>query len=265
MSASVLRACISSSVSVIVYRLRLLSSSLRRRATAFFIEGILPLARIIVNGIACLLGIRYAEKVNEAEGGINAPTSRTPPTREATCKDRISCPVLWCPNERTITAGIGAICYGWRTMIALVEFSYSSREKMHALSLEDYTALYERFPNIGLPEPGERPKDSWGYGLHEKKVIDLEKDGPFLAELGITYDIKRFRSMRKHVDAGNSFHVHVPNIGLLAINEVQVLDDSCTERLQEKLDKGWRILAICPPLDQRRPDYILGRTKDDET
>lgn len=35
------------------------------------------------------------------------------------------------------------------------------------------------------------------------------------------------------------------------------------ERDQEgvELDAGWRILAVCPQPDQRRPDYILGRTK----
>ena len=28
-----------------------------------------------------------------------------------------------------------------------------------------------------------------------------------------------------------------------------------------RLDDGWRILAICPPNSQRRPDYILGRSR----
>ncbi len=55
-------------------------------------------------------------------------------------------------------------------------------------------------------------------------------------------------------------HVHVPGIGLLLINEVDVQKDYCTEELQEKLEGGWRIIACCPQPDQRRPDYILGRT-----
>lgn len=57
-------------------------------------------------------------------------------------------------------------------------------------------------------------------------------------------------------------NVHVPNLGLLMVNEVTWLEDCCTEVLQEYLDKGWRILAVCPQPDQRRPDYILGRTKE---
>lgn len=57
--------------------------------------------------------------------------------------------------------------------------------------------------------------------------------------------------------------VAVPGNGLLRIRQVQVVRDSCTDFLQEQLDAGWRILAICPQPDQRRPDYILGRVKDD--
>lgn len=61
--------------------------------------------------------------------------------------------------------------------------------------------------------------------------------------------------------SGKLFQLTIPDIGLLSINEVDWLDDCCTEALQDKLDQGWRILAVCPPNAQRRPDYILGRTK----
>lgn len=54
--------------------------------------------------------------------------------------------------------------------------------------------------------------------------------------------------------------VHVPGLGLLIMNELHVERDSCTDRIQERLDEGWRIVAVCPQPDQRRPDYILGRT-----
>lgn len=53
--------------------------------------------------------------------------------------------------------------------------------------------------------------------------------------------------------------VALPGLGLLAINDVQVAEDCCTNGLQDYLNDGWRILAICPQPDQRRPDYILGR------
>lgn len=55
-------------------------------------------------------------------------------------------------------------------------------------------------------------------------------------------------------------HVHVPGFTLLGMTEVDWLEDSCTQVLQDRLDAGWRILAVCPQPDQRRPDYVLGRT-----
>lgn len=53
--------------------------------------------------------------------------------------------------------------------------------------------------------------------------------------------------------------VHVPDLGLLMMNEIELLEDGCTNALQGKLEDGWRILAVCPQPDQRRPDYVLCR------
>lgn len=55
-------------------------------------------------------------------------------------------------------------------------------------------------------------------------------------------------------------NVAVAGLGLLTVNEVELHCDLCTDALQAALDKGWRILAVCVQPDQRRPDYILGRT-----
>lgn len=55
--------------------------------------------------------------------------------------------------------------------------------------------------------------------------------------------------------------ISVPDTALMYIDEVTVEEDFCTNALQEMLDEGWRILAICPPNAARRPDYILGRRK----
>jgi hypothetical protein len=58
-------------------------------------------------------------------------------------------------------------------------------------------------------------------------------------------------------------NVHLPGLGLLSINEVMLLEDSCTDTLQDYIGSGWRIISVCPQPDQRRPDYILGRTNND--
>lgn len=51
-----------------------------------------------------------------------------------------------------------------------------------------------------------------------------------------------------------------PGPNLLNVNETLLMEDACTNALQENLDNGWRILAVCPQ-PQRRPDYVLGRKK----
>lgn len=55
-------------------------------------------------------------------------------------------------------------------------------------------------------------------------------------------------------------NVAVSGLGLLTINDVACHDDLCTDKLMELLDQGWRIVAVCVQPDQRRPDYILGRS-----
>lgn len=65
-----------------------------------------------------------------------------------------------------------------------------------------------------------------------------------------------------HGYVNTKIDVHTPGNVLLAVNEVDYFLNYCTEELQERLDEGWRILAICPQRDQRRPDYIMGRRRE---
>lgn len=57
----------------------------------------------------------------------------------------------------------------------------------------------------------------------------------------------------------NKCEVHMPGNMLATYNQVQLLEDCCTDALQDSLSAGWRIIAVCPQPDSRRPDYILGR------
>lgn len=54
------------------------------------------------------------------------------------------------------------------------------------------------------------------------------------------------------------YQISVANVGLMQIQLVDVLEDCCTDELQRQLDRGWRILAVCPPNDARRPTYVMG-------
>ena len=63
------------------------------------------------------------------------------------------------------------------------------------------------------------------------------------------------------LQTGTAVQIAVPDMALMYIDEVQVCEDYCTHALQDDLDNGWRILAVCPPNSARRPTYILGRRK----
>lgn len=64
------------------------------------------------------------------------------------------------------------------------------------------------------------------------------------------------------LQSGAAIQITIPDLALLLIDEVTYRDDCCTDELQNLLDDGWRLLAVCPPNAQRRPDYILGRRKE---
>lgn len=90
-----------------------------------------------------------------------------------------------------------------------------------------------------------------------------EEEAAWLRENGVEFTIKDFKNNYKPTaqHGGAQYHYHLPNIGLLLIEEVTWLEDACTEELQRKLDDNYRIIAVCPPNGQRRPDYILGRAR----
>lgn len=67
------------------------------------------------------------------------------------------------------------------------------------------------------------------------------------------------QNFNKHIEFNEKCDVHIANLGLLSINQVGLIEDACTDALQDILNKGWRIITVCPQPDQRRPDYILGR------
>lgn len=76
------------------------------------------------------------------------------------------------------------------------------------------------------------------------------------------------RAPRLNLDAADrvpminqKISVALPGFGLLMLNDVKVLVDCCTDVLSDELEDGWRIIAACPQPDQRRPDYVLGRTQ----
>jgi len=56
-----------------------------------------------------------------------------------------------------------------------------------------------------------------------------------------------------------------PSTALHNVREVMVLEDSCTDALQQKLSEGWRIISAQPQPDRRRSDFVLGRNDVNST
>lgn len=118
------------------------------------------------------------------------------------------------------------------------------KNKDYLVDLEKF--MYE-FPNITINIKGV-PKSLSESGLG--MIDELKKIVSKIEQAVNKFD--------KNVQFNSECNVHVPNLGLLAINKLAYATDYCTEELQELLDRGYRILAVCPQPDQRRPDYILG-------
>lgn len=83
-------------------------------------------------------------------------------------------------------------------------------------------------------------------------VVDrsLTRAKPFVREL-----------TRRHKEVAVNDRTNVAVMqehNLMRIDKVKIETNCCTDRLQDLLDDGWRILAICVQPNQRRPDYVLG-------
>lgn len=151
-------------------------------------------------------------------------------------------------------------------MIARIKFGYPAQDAIGKVGGTDegYAALSE----ILLPAPS-REQGNLGYMWPSDPLIDLETDGPKLIALGIEFVVVNFKGampLQALLPTGErvTVQISIPHIGLLAMTEVKVCEDFCTDRLQAELDAGWRMIAVCPPNAARRPDYILGRTREDK-
>jgi hypothetical protein len=148
-------------------------------------------------------------------------------------------------------------------MLATIELDYHFDSTAQKLDDDQWGRLRMGFTAIDLPET-KPEKYSLPYNLRSH-TIDLATTGELLISMGFSFSIKRFNGCHKVANEGDrtvNIQIAIPNLLLFAVDEVMVMEDDCTDRLQRNLDDGWRILAVCPAINQRRPDYILGRQKD---
>lgn len=154
----------------------------------------------------------------------------------------------------------------------------------------EWDAHAEPFIKVGAtcepfkgPDEGEDPEDYSEYFHLDSNMVMQASDLVLCAELGIPVTVKQklfldidpaeiFRAQAEKLEllqslpegvAGNTYNnrceVHMPGNLMATYNEVLLLEDGCSDALQEELNRGWRLISACPQPDSRRPDYVLGR------
>lgn len=137
-------------------------------------------------------------------------------------------------------------------MLAELVLDYDARCALQKLTAEEYKTLRSK---IGRRLP-ENPAD---LGFSETVIIGTHDEISAFNDVGVTIGIRQICVAKPLNELiGNSYKIEIPNIGLLAIDTVCVKEDCCTDELQEFLNNGWRIIAVCPAAT-RRPDYVLGK------
>ena len=145
-----------------------------------------------------------------------------------------------------------------------IELGYQSATLIKALPPEQYAELRAEFPEFELAEDQTSVNDWCQWRVHGT-IADLDK----LARFGLEPTVKRIRGQFlekvfvptvgvKPPPEPNVVNISIPNQALFAVQTVDYLEDYCTNELQNWLDSGWRIVAVCPPNDTRRPTYIVG-------
>lgn len=101
--------------------------------------------------------------------------------------------------------------------------------------------------------------------VYEGILMDAEEVQAW-TDIGIEISMSRIKGLTSNARELQQtvFQVSVAGIGLMQIQSVDVLEDCCTDILQKHLDKGWRILAVCPANDTRRPAYVIGHINTKE-
>lgn len=159
-------------------------------------------------------------------------------------------------------------------MFVYVEVDYHDDKEWEAV---DWDGVKASWPLKLKDEKPRNKYEAFSFGHESTRLTLDEAEG--LVEAGVKVRLiappgQQFTKMRDRaawepgqqvtpetLRDGSAANITIADFALLNINEVTWLEDACTEQLQERLDEGWRILAVCPPCAARRPDYILGRNK----
>lgn len=133
---------------------------------------------------------------------------------------------------------------------------------------EDQDTYFEGYQTIDIVVTGDQLLSMVlkriDHKVNHEANVDIET-GSMIARVGAI--LKKLDSYGKNLlpmaEYNSKVDVHMPGNALMSFNETMLLEDSCTDSLQDILNQGWRITCACPQPAQRRPDYILGRWNAD--
>lgn len=145
-----------------------------------------------------------------------------------------------------------------------IELDWNELGKLKGLSEDDYAGLRDGLSLIELPPFDERTNFYSRDGL-----IATADDLVVFAQFGFRPMIKRVRGIFQeslsqigvpdpNPAQAQVVNITIPNAALFAVRTLQVIENECTNYVQSWLEMGWRIVAVCPPNDCRRPTFILG-------
>jgi hypothetical protein len=155
-------------------------------------------------------------------------------------------------------------------MIAEISFEYgkafSPAEQAELQKLADHPLQWEDAKD---PKRPNHKKLDW---LERNLVLHIEDAARFgkfevnriitqgiLGTLGAIVDQLRELNRTHQIAFNERVQVAVPDSGLLNIKELRIETNCCTDAANGLLQEGWKIVAICPQPDQRRPDYVFGK------
>lgn len=148
----------------------------------------------------------------------------------------------------------------WKEFIETEEFA-----KMSYYGAQAVTMQYEDFIDVkfAMKDESRLRSDS----VFKLKVSPPQADIFDMIEAHMALMSKQFEQLSKFSSQQFNEKCNVPNYdtSMQLINQILLLEDCCSDYLQQALSEGWRIIAISPQPNQRRPDYILGRHTDNPT
>lgn len=134
------------------------------------------------------------------------------------------------------------------TLVKLSELVELSSTKEY---IADFDLFISKHPELKIKLRGMPPSPQQNYQSVIQSIVHLQEKFE-----------DALKSFDKQVEFNQKCDVHIANLGLLHINQVGLAEDLCTEKLQDILNMGWRIIACCVQ-PARRPDYIFGRYNPD--